>query len=237
MRTIAALPFECALCHRWPCQNRRVIGLCERCVDRHAHAPQFLTPPGLDACAAAVAFDTPWAALIARYKFAPEPGLARPLATLMHRSDSIRQLITRADWLIPLPLANERLAQRGFNQSLLLAQHLITWLSLEGPRSASPRIDSTALVRTRHTAQQRTLSRSARVRNVANAFALQPAPAHRYGRANGQNLLMKGKHIVLLDDVMTTGATLEAAAAPLRLAGAASVSAIVLARTPLHSSH
>ncbi len=181
-------------------------------------------PQGLDDCIAAVDFDAPWAALIARYKFAPEPGLARLFAGLMLRDERVRVLLASADVVMPLPLAPERLEERGFNQALALAKHLV----------AKHKIDAVSLIRTRNTAPQRTLDREARARNVANAFALQAPTNKAYASANySVGPSFAGKHIVLIDDVTTTGATLAAAAQPLYRAGAARVSAVVIARTPL----
>ncbi|MDI9334082.1 MAG: phosphoribosyltransferase family protein [Cytophagales bacterium] len=221
-----ALPFECAICHQWPSAAYAgvtgvtgvtgVAGVCNNCIESHAKAPPFPVPQGLDDCIAAVNFDTPWSALIARYKFAPEPGLARLFAGLMLRETGIRELIASADIVMPLPLSAERLEERGFNQALALAKHLVK-------HSAKHKIAPTALIRTRNTAPQRLLDREARARNVANAFALQ---------AN-TDVALKGKRVLLIDDVTTTGATLVAAAAPLYKAGAAHVSAVVIARTPL----
>jgi ComF family protein len=171
-------------------------------------------PQGLDDCAAAVNFDAPWSALISRYKFAPEPELARLFAELMLRDERIRELLAYADIVMPLPLAPERLEERGFNQALALAKQLAKHLV------AKNKIDSSSLVRTRNTAPQRLLEREARQRNVANAFALQATS-------------FKGKHILLIDDVTTTGATLIAAAQPIYKAGAAWVGGVVIAHTPL----
>jgi ComF family protein len=221
---LQAIPFECAICKRWPSASYAgVTGVCKTCVQTHTKAPQFPVPHGLDDCIAAVSFDAPWAALIARYKFAPEPGLARLFAGLMQREERIRDLLTGADIVMPLPLAPERLEERGFNQAHALAKHLV-----------KHKIDSSLLIRTRNTAPQRLLDREARARNVANAFALQ-APPHkaRSKPYSSANALFSGKHILLIDDVMTTGATLAAAAEPLRRAGAARISAVVVARTPL----
>jgi ComF family protein len=173
----------------------------------------FPVPNGLDDCIAAVSFEAPWSALISRYKFAHEPGLARLFCGLMRRDERIRELLASADIVMPLPLAPERLEERGFNQALALAKHLV----------AKNKIGSSSLIRTRNTAPQRLLDREARQRNVANAFALQAVPS------------FEGNHILLIDDVMTTGATLSAAAQPLRRAGAVRISAVVIARTPLAS--
>jgi ComF family protein len=218
-RSIQALPFECALCQRWPRRTfEGVSGVCRACIQKHApsypHAPKFPIPQGLDECIGVVNFEAPWSALIARYKFAPEPGLARLFAGLLLRDERIRTMLNQVDTVIPLPLAPKRLEERGFNQALALAKRLC----------AGRVIDSSSLFRTRDTLPQRTLGREARQHNVANAFALEPNTSKAF----------QGKHILLIDDVMTTGATLVAAAQPLRRAGAASVSAVVIARTPLH---
>jgi ComF family protein len=220
---LLALPFECAICKKWPSTSfEGVSGVCQSCIQTHANAPLFAVPQGLDDCAAAVNFDAPWSALISRYKFAPEPGLARLFAGLMRRDAHIRELLVEADIMLPLPLAPERLEERGFNQALTLAMQL-------APKN---NIDPFTLIRTRNTAPQRTLNREARQRNVANAFALKATPRKGYGSSYPLPSFA-GKHVILIDDVMTTGATLASAAAPLRRAGAASVSAVVIARTPL----
>jgi ComF family protein len=217
---LQAIPFECAICKKWPSASFELVtGVCRTCVQTHAKAPQFPVPHGLDDCIAAVNFDAPWAALIARYKFAPEPGLARLFAGLMQREERIHDLLAGADIVMPLPLAPERLEERGFNQAHALAKHLVIH-----------KIDASSLIRTRNTAPQRLLDREARVRNVANAFALQAASDKTHSSKASS---LAGKHILLIDDVTTTGATLAAAALPLYKAGAARVSAVVIARTPL----
>ena len=215
-RFLQAIPFECAICKKWPSSSfEGITGVCKNCIQTHAKAPAFPVPAGLDACAAAVDFDAPWSALIARYKFAPEPGLARLFAGLMLRDERIRTLIASADIVIPLPLSPERLEERGFNQAFELAKHV-----------AKDKLAAHALIKTRDTLPQRTLDRAARQRNIANAFALQP----------NTDVACRGKHMLLIDDVTTTGSTLIAAAEPLYRAGAASVSAVVIARTPLNAA-
>lgn len=222
--TLQAIPFECALCRRWPSRTfEGVSGVCQVCIQTHAHAPRFSTPRGLDDCVAAVSFDAPWSPLIARYKFAPEPGLARLFAGLLLRDERVRSMLNQVDVVIPLPLAPMRLAERGFNQALQLAKHLCKAVL----------IDSHSLIRTRDIAPQRTLGREARQHNVAGAFALQTTRGKGYSDSVPS---FAGQHILLIDDVMTTGATLVAAAAPLYKAGAASVSAVVIAQTPLHEA-
>jgi ComF family protein len=219
-RLLQTVPFECAICAAWPSSSfEGVTGVCQTCIRKHAKAPLFATPIGLDDCATAVDFDTPWSALISRYKFAPEPGLARLFAGLMLRDERIQALIARSDIIIPLPLSAERLEERGFNQALLLAKHLAR-------DTFKQKLNLHTLIKTRDTTPQRTLGQAARQQNIANAFALQ---------AN-TDVAFKGKHVLLIDDVTTTGATLVAAAEPLRRAGAASVSAVVIAYTPRNST-
>jgi len=224
-RLLLSIPFECAICKKWPSASfEGVTGVCQSCVSKHAKAPRFAVPQGLGDCLAAVDFDAPWSALIARYKFAPEPGLARLFARLMLRDERIRTLIASADIVIPLPLSAERLEERGFNQAFELAKHV-----------AKDKLAAHALIKTRDTLPQRTLDKAARAKNVANAFALQ-ATSHmaRSKPYSSANASFSGKHILLIDDVMTTGATLAAAAEPLYRAGATQISAVVIARTPLH---
>jgi ComF family protein len=228
-QTISTVPFECAICNHWPSASfEGVSGVCKSCLRLHARAPQFITPAGLDDCIAAVDFDAPWSSLIARYKFTPEPGLARLLAKVLLRDERVGAVLAQTDVLIPIPLAAERLAQRGFNQALEIAKHL----------SPFKAIDTTSLYRTRDTEPQRTLNRENRMSNMQGAFALhEPVKStfdRPYGKPKPIGRSLEGQHVVLIDDVMTTGATLVAAARPLRQGGAASVSAIVLAHTPLH---
>ena len=103
-----------------------------------------------------------------------------------------------------------RLAERGFNQALLLARAV-------DHRRSDPRL----LLRLRETGSQTALDRKERHANVAGAFALEPLRADE----------VRGKSVILVDDVMTSGASLHAAADVLRHAGARRVSAVVLART------
>ncbi len=122
-------------------------------------------------------------------------------------------LLADADLLVPVPLHRWRLLARRFNQSALLANALAR---LSGVTSLPD-----ALIRTRATLSQGAMvSARARRRNVLAAFAVRP----------GAREAVRGKRIVLIDDVMTTGATLEAAARALTRGGAADVRALVLAR-------
>jgi len=224
-RVSQQVPARCAICHAWP---SRVV--CNACVTRFAQpvprcatcalpVPEGITrcgaclrePPPLDACLAAVHYAWPWSDCVTQFKFGSQPGWAAELATVMRSAPWVELALEQADRVLPMPLARERLAERGYNQSLLLARRL-----------APHKADGTLLLRTRHTPAQSDLSRAERLRNVRGAFAVEPLRAHE----------LRDRRVVLVDDVMTTGASLYAAATALRQAGVAHVTALVFARTP-----
>ena len=220
----AATPAQCAVCHAWPAQP-----ICEACVVRFAQPqPRCQTcalpvpagvercgrcvrePPPLDRCLAALSYGYPWAGLVTQFKFHGQPGWAGPLAGLMRSAPWVESALETADTVLPLPLSSERLAERGFNQALELARAL-----------APAKVRADLLLRLRHTQPQTELDRAARLRNVQGAFVVEPL----------RRAQIHGRQLVLVDDVMTSGASLYAAAQVLRQAGAASITAIVLART------
>ncbi len=229
-RLVAWLPSQCAICHAWPA--RRV---CDACAARFAqpqarctgcalplptsgHAPEGMrcgaclrTPLGLDRCVAAVDYAYPWAGIVGQYKFQADPAWAPTLARLLHSTPWAEPLMDAADWVLPIPLSAHRLRERGFNQALLLARIL-----------APAKTDATLLLRLHDTQAQSNLGRAQRLRNLQGALAVDPLRA----------AALQGRSVLLVDDVMTTGATLQAAALALRQAGARTVSALVFARTP-----
>lgn len=222
--TPAAWPSQCLICRAWPA--RSVCGDCSarftrpvpRCRGCALPVPAgvarcgacLLEPPPLDACLAALDYAWPWTHCIAQLKFHQDVGLAAALAALLAAAPGVAAALARADWLLPMPLAPERLAERGYNPALLLARQL--------PHA---RCRADLLQRTRHTPPQRGLSRAARRRNVRGAFAVEAVGAQ----------VLRDRHVALLDDVMTTGASLHEAARALRRAGVREITAIALART------
>ena len=223
-RLSSRIPSQCAVCHAWPSQP-----VCEACVVRFAQPePRCLTcalplpagvkqcgeclkhPPPLDACVAAVAYVYPWSELIVGYKFNGHPGRAALFALLLRSTPWVEPALDQAHLLVPMPLSKQRLQERGFNQTLLLARHL-----------APDKTDAHLLLRIKDAPPQSRLNRRERLHNVKDAFAIEPLCAHR----------LKGQRVVLVDDVMTSGASLYAAASTLKAAGASHVSAIVVART------
>jgi ComF family protein len=123
-----------------------------------------------------------------------------------------RDLLDEADLIVPVPLHYFRLVRRGFNQS--------GWLAAALSRSSGVRLSVDLLKRTRATPIQGGLSAEGRRRNVRGAFQVR----------GSRKKLVKGKRILLVDDVMTTGATAEACTAALKRAGAACVEVLTLAR-------
>jgi len=148
---------------------------------------------------------------IVRVKYEARPDLARPLGDLLYRALASHAASFRgAVVVVPVPLHASRLAERGFNQSALLARRLAR--HLDAPFAPL------ALARRRDTPKQADLDRGARLANVAGAF-----------RAR-QPLRVRDRSVLLVDDVCTTGATLEACARALVDAGSGSVVTAVLAR-------
>jgi ComF family protein len=149
--------------------------------------------------------------LILRFKHADRTDYTPTFAAWMARAGA--PLLADAELAVPVPLHRWRLLKRRYNQAAELANAVARHAGLE----ALP----DALVRTRPTPSQGAMvSARARRRNVLAAFAVRAGAKER----------LKGKRVLLIDDVMTTGATLEACTRTLRRAGAASVSCLTLAR-------
>lgn len=122
------------------------------------------------------------------------------------------ELLADADVIVPVPLHYLRLARRGFNQSV--------WLAASVGRSARIPVWPDALIRTRSTPSQAGLSADGRRRNVQGAFAVRKSRMRR----------LAAKRVLLVDDVLTTGATVEACVRALKRSGAAQVDVLTLAR-------
>ncbi|MFS0738766.1 ComF family protein [Sphingomonas sp. 1P06PA] len=165
-------------------------------------------PPAIDAMRAAVAYGAIARALALRLKHARRPGIAITMARLMRRHLDPAD----APLLVPVPLHRWRIWRRGFNQSALIARALA--------RDSGCPLALDALVRSKQTPILRGLGAGARARAVRGAFAV---------TADGRQLV-KGRRIVLIDDVHTSGATADACARALKKAGAARVELLCWAR-------
>ena len=161
----------------------------------------------VDPVRAAVIFAEPIPTIIHQLKYNGYFGLAKPLADLM--VDAWPKWQMPVDLVVGIPLHSHREKKRGYNQSDLLAHHFCNQVDLVE--------DKSALQRVRNTSPQVGLSANERTINVANAFV-----------ANRSKVA--GKHILLIDDVCTTGSTLKAAAEALMAMGARCVSGYCLAR-------
>lgn len=176
-------------------------------------------PPPFDAAWAALDYGPPWNRLISAFKFHAAPELAGPLADLMlraHRADPIDpgHAADPPELLLPVPLTAERWRERGYNQAWELARRL-------GPVLGVPVRDD-LIERLVGGAHQAGLNGEARHQQVRGAYAV-PAQARP---------ALAGRHVMLVDDVMTTGATLAECARVLRRAGVGRVTVWALARTP-----
>ena len=152
--------------------------------------------------------------IIHALKYSGRHSLARPLAERMRQSGSA--LLEEVDYVVPVPLHWRREFERGFNQAREIARHLDL-----------PVVN--ALVRTRATRAQVELAAGRRRANVAGAFALR----HRWFR----RCAIRNKTVLLVDDVSTTGATLDSCATELRKAGVSDVYALTAARVVTRRPH
>lgn len=171
-------------------------------------------PPALVRCVVGLDYAFPWDQWLLGLKFRRQldvaPWLAHALGAALARAHSQSHPPPTATLALPVPLSVQRMRERGFNQSLEIARHL--------PGQRQYRLCPRTLVRVRETRRQSDLPLGERLANLRQAFQVRRPVA--------------GQHVAIVDDVMTSGATLFEVAATLQRAGAASVQAWVVARTP-----
>ena len=169
------------------------------------------TPPAYDAAGAPYLYEGSLLEAIHHLKYHGRTGLARSLGPLLGRFTQDWMGNDSTDFLvIPVPLHPEKLQERGYNQSLLLARHTARKLGAD--------MDYLSLRRIKNTAPQTGLGKKQRRQNVKNAFKLE-----------NENTV-RGRNIVLVDDVSTTGNTLNACSKTLRKGGANRIYCVTLAR-------
>lgn len=198
-----ALPYlgcACGSCAR----PLPTAGICGRCLRK---------PPAFDAAIAALAYAFPVEILITRAKYGADLGMAAFLGDLVAKTaQSAPQVFS--DYanaiVVPIPLSPARQRARGYNQSAEIARVVAARLALPLAND---------LMRTRETEKQADLPFKARLRNVRDAFS-----------AASLERPLAGKHVLLVDDVMTTGATVHEAAKALKAAGVTRVTVAIVAR-------
>jgi ComF family protein len=189
---------------------------CARCGTpfAHDHGPAaecgacLAEPPKYDSARAALAYGGPARATLLAFKHGDRDYLARIMAPHMARAAG--DLLGPDILVVPVPLHRWRLWRRGFNQAALLAEQLC--------RNSGATLSVDAIERVKATPMSTGLGRKARAANVRGAFRVR------------RRTLVKGARILLVDDVLTTGATVEACARILRRAGAAEVHVLTFAR-------
>jgi ComF family protein len=221
------LPSPCAVCRGWGWR-----GVCHRCLDRFAPPAArcrccalsvaagtevcggcLVNPPPFDAALACFDDRPPWDRLITAFKFHDSLELA-PFFAAALAAEAGRGPAAPPDLVLPVPLAAARLRERGYNQAAIPARRAARLLGIA--------TEGQLLLRVRETAHQLELPADSRAGNVRGAFAVEP-------RRRGE---MAGRHVAVVDDVMTTGSAVAEIARVLKHAGAARVDVGVVARTP-----
>jgi ComF family protein len=172
--------------------------------------------PAFDATIAAGDYSAPLDQLVLQLKFGGTLALAPWCGRALADAVSAQAGFAMPDVLCPVPLGPQRLAERGFNQALEIARPLARSLGLT--------LRPALAIRVRETQAQSGVAPAERKKNIRNAFMVAPDAL----------ALVRGQHIGVVDDVMTSGATLHEMAAMLKRFGATRVSNLVFARTPPH---
>lgn len=229
-----ALPPRCHICHE-PVSDARILHICDDCLaglpvlatpfcsicgtpytgvgSNHPCSNCITSPPPYQAARAALRYEGSCRELIHTFKYQRRSQLRRPLGLLTARLLAGFSEEQQPDLLLPVPLHHTRLRKRGFNQALLLAELL-------AEQWRTPLLRQ-GLVRTRPTIPQMELSRPERLKNLKGAFSVP------------HSTVLTGRHVMLVDDVVTTGSTLAACAEVLLQAGCARVSAVTIAHAIL----
>lgn len=220
------------VCHQWGSER-----VCSDCLARFARPVARCTrcalnvPPGVPVCGACLAdpppfersvaaldYMFPWNGLIARFKFHDGLDLTHVFAQRMlaaHAADrEAHPTVPQPTWLLPVPLSADRARERGYNQAWELTRRLARTLRCPA--------DARLLLRVKDTLHQLALPVERRAANVRGAFAVEP-------RRRDE---LRGRVVAVVDDVVTSGATVAEISRVLLQAGAAQVQVWMLARTP-----
>ncbi len=221
--TRTLLKQNCLLCASPQANGHALCGACLADLPRHpaTSCPQcglasdsnlcgscISSPPDFDATAAVFLYAYPIDTMMQRYKYGCMLNLSQTFGQLL--SDKI--LLESVDLVIPMPMHPARIKERGFNQAHEIAKVLT--------KNHAEKLDYKSVIRQKLTPPQASLPLKERVKNIKGAF-----------KANGD---FSGKRIAIIDDVMTTGASLNELAKTLKKAGASHVECWVIARTLPH---
>ncbi len=198
-------PSKCVICGK--------IGdiLCNECFSKIKHYPQQkINPPlNVDLMIVCGYYDGILKKLIRKFKFSKKKSLYLPLSHFVEDCLKDTNYFHSVDLITSVPLHKNRLKERGFNQSELIAKHLSNFLNLP--------YEENILERTKETSFMYNLSKNDRKRNVKGVFSV--------------NRNIKGLKILIVDDILTTGATLSEVALEMKRKGANSVYALTVARS------
>lgn len=196
-------PF-CRQCGRfWSGVSQNGPGICGSCLS---------SPPSYDSARYGAYYQAELRKAIIRLKFSGALYLRRTLSYVMIQTFDRYFRETHFDLIIPVPMHHKRLISRGFNQVVVLGEELASYTGI--------RLDRTSLRKVKDTLPQVGLSRAERIQNLTGSMAIIRPDA------------VKGKSVLLMDDVATSGATIHQAARTLKIAGASQVHCLVLALRP-----
>ena len=192
---------------------------------RGGHGPRgaicgqcLMDPPDFDHAVSALVYADPARRMILALKHGDRQDIAPILARMM--APKTIPLMERADFILPLPLHRRRFLKRRFNQSAELTRHLIALQGLIPDQNGGNTMDTSILIRKKATAPQGRKSKAQRIAAMRGAFAV----------PQDQRARIKGKTILMIDDVLTTGASLSSAARCLKRAGAGHIAVSTVAR-------
>jgi len=218
-RPVFVLNYRIDLCNSCYSSFRRITGpVCPSCGRPYPEdsGPDHLcencmvNPPAYDMITTPFVFEGPLMNAIHAFKYGGKSHYAKSLGPLLAQFVSDTLYLGTRPIIMPIPLHPKRLRERGFNQSLLLARYVCKELDGE--------LDFVSLIRTRFTPPQTTLGKAERLENLKGAFRLK------------EGMTVKNRVIVLIDDVVTTGSTVNECAKVLKKAGATEVLCAALAR-------
>ena len=209
---VAAMPYICANCWQdiqfveppWCdiCGTPDANGRCDDCAT---------SPPRYGKLRAIAFYQTTLQQAVHLFKFRKKKAFASHLIQLINAHIPVDCNISEYDAVLPIPIHKKRLQERGFNQAMLLADGIAKAEGLP--------VLADALVRKRHTVAQSSLDKAARQQNIVGAFEVRNPDA------------IRGKRLLIIDDVFTTGATIREAVSELWTADPAEVDVLTLART------